>query len=558
MHLKNIWVFLLSVLYLMISQAAQAQFNGDVYYAQFSDKLNSTFSTDKPSQFLSDKSIQKRIKFNIPFDEKDLPINQSYIESVIESGAVVHFTSKWLNGIGFTPKNSASLTNIENLPFIEALVLIKETESESNTSNLVKFGSTENQSQKSQTITESIYGHGLNQIEMLNGDLLHLDGFWGEGITIAVLDNGFLHADQLTVFDSIWMNNQVLSTYDFVNKRELSFTTGSHGTKVLSVMAANVPELFVGAAPKANFHLIRTEIKDSESVLEEYLWTCGAEYADSVGADIINSSLSYTEFDNALQNHQYTDLDGETTIITQAAEIAVSKGILIVNSVGNYANKSWQHVGVPADGKNVLSVGAVDSEGNWVEFSSIGPTADGRIKPNVVAQGLSTTMANTDNDIIAGNGTSFSAPLITGLAACLWETNPDLSNLKVKEIIEKSANRYFMPDQNYGYGIPDFYLASQLANLVNKDLKDFTIIKSFPNPVFNEYKLTLLSKVADMLSLNIFDISGKLIRSEEHQITIGVNYILVPEFNNFKLGVYIIELKSSSQHSFQKIIKLNQ
>ena len=559
MWLNKIKLLLLLLIGLLFNQGVNAQFNGDVYYAQFSDKLNSPFSYSQAHEFLSDKAIQRRVDQNITFDERDLPIIKSYIQKVIGLGANIQFTSKWLNGIGFIPNDASSLENISNLSFIQSVELIKKHQAEAFSATSFKYGETALNPLKSGSIDENNYGYGWNQIKMLNGDLLHQAGFRGEGVTIAVLDNGFMNADQLSFLDSIWINEQVISTYDFVKQQKISFNTGSHGTKVLSVMAANTPETLIGTAPKANYHLLRTEIKDTESILEEYLWVCGAEYADSVGADIINSSLSYTEFDGGLQNHSFADLDGKTTIISKAAEIAFSKGILLVNSAGNYGNKSWQHVGAPADAENIMAIGAVSTDGIRVDFSSIGPTSDGRMKPNIVAQGAAVALANTDGGLVWANGTSFSSPIIAGLAACLWQSNPQLNNLQLKENIEKSSNRYFAPNDYYGYGIPDFYLASQIASF-SEDIEadNLVLLKSYPNPFIDELRFVLYSKINNELKINISDISGKTIISKAYHLIEGANYVVLQNLDNMPSGMYIIEFKGSKQVLNQKLIKLNR
>ncbi len=559
MGLNKIKLLLLFIIGLQFNQSVHAQFNGDVYYAQFTDKLNSLFSYNQAHDFLSDKAIKRRVDQNIPFDERDLPVVESYIQEVIDKGANIQFVSKWLNGIGFIPNTPTSLEKIRELSFVQNIQLIKYHHIETIKTWSDKFSETESSLQKHNTINETVYGYGLNQIKMLNGDLLHQKGFRGEEITIAVLDNGFFNANRLSLLDSIWMNDQVKSTFDFVKKREVEFNEGSHGSKVLSVMAANSPGTLIGSSPKANYHLLRTEIKDSESILEEYLWTCGAEYADSVGADIINSSLSYTEFDEDLQNHSYPDLDGKTTIVSQAAQIAFSKGMLLINSAGNYGNKSWQYVGSPADAENVMAVGAVDASGMRVDFSSLGPTPDGRIKPDIVAQGASVALANTDGSLVFANGTSFSSPIIAGLTACLWQSKPQLSNQQLKESIYKSSNRYFHSNNYYGFGLPDFNLAMQIANFSDDSQSgDLILLKSYPNPFTDELRFVLFSKVNEQLKIRISDISGKTILIKEHSLIEGVNYIVFQDIGFIPSGLFIIELMGSKQTLLQKLLKINR
>jgi len=572
MNLNGFKIFIIILAFAFPIQTLIAQVIGDVYFVKFTDKAQVPYSINNPSQFLSVKALNRRLKDNIPISSHDLPVNQSYIDFVSNAGAKIMFITKWMNGIGIYSATQEELETIRSLPFVETIEQIHTNQSAFGVSSADLLKTAFINSEVSKVKTEEIlnssklknnelftnldYGLAETQIKMLNGDLMHQRGFLGENMTIAVLDDGFLNVNSLNVFDSLWYNNQVISTHDFVINDQIHFNAGDHGTKVLSIMAANKPGVFIGTAPKANYHLIRTEIDGSESLLEEYLWMCGAEYADSVGVDIINSSLGYTEFDDVNQNHHFSDMDGNTTIVTRAADMASSKGILVVNSAGNYANKPWKYVGAPADGDSVLAVGGVDENRLWAEFSSIGPTADGRIKPNIVAQGKRTAIIQNDGSVVFGNGTSFSSPIIAGLSACLWQNNPGLNNMQIKESIEKSANLYYWPDLHYGYGLPDFNMAMQLAEmLANSENKSISLLKIFPNPFRDNLKLFVFSSTTETINLRILDISGKMILSSAHELYQGLNYIQISNLNFLSAGVYIIHLKNSDQNLFSKIIK---
>ncbi len=483
---------------------------------------------------------------------------------------LIFFSSKWMNGVGVNLKNPEALEKIQSLSCVKEIEEIQAHPSTSEKSkinrlktielneNLVKPTESSKLTYKENyQPTDLDYGFSEHQIKMLNGDQLHEQGFLGDGMTIAVLDNGFLKVNEIAVFDSLWIKNQIISTYDFVKNTAIEFNEGSHGTKVLSVMAANSPGNLMGTAPNANYHLIRIEIADSESLLEEYLWMCGAEYADSVGADIINSSLGYTVFDDASKNHTYSDLDGNTTVVARAADMAASKGILVVTSAGNYGNKDWVHIGSPSDGDSVLAVGAVDEFKNLAPFSSIGPTADGRLKPNIVAQGVRTAFIDIDGSFTYVNGTTFSSPLIAGLAACLWQNNPQLNNMQIIESIENSGSYASMPNEHYGYGIPNFDLAMQLAEeLIIPVASDDLLIKLFPNPIRDHINLVLTVEESEPIQINILDINGKLIVSRTFTVQSGLNYIQLTRLSFIPSGIYILQLKNSLQNTFQKIIKL--
>ncbi len=324
------------------------------------------------------------------------------------------------------------------------------------------------------------YGQAFNQINMLNGIPLHDLGYDGAGMTIAVLDAGFLNANVLSAFDSLWLNNQIIGYKDFVSPLAPDiFGSHTHGTSVLSTMGANLPAEMVGTAPKADYWLLRSEDDATEYLIEELNWASAAEYADSVGVDVINSSLVYNTFDDPAQDHTYAYMDGNTTPITIAADLAASKGILVVNSAGNSGSSSWHYIGAPADGDSVFSIGAVNSSGVYASFSSTGPTYDGRIKPNVVAQGQGSTIISAySGNVISGNGTSFSSPITAGMVASLWQAHPDKKNTEIMEAIQQSATQALNPDSLLGFGIPDYFAAHTLLSvpvihIINLDIKVF-------------------------------------------------------------------------------------
>ncbi len=569
MRLVNLKILIL-VFFLFEIKPLLAQFVADVYFVQFIDKPQDQYSLDEPETFLSQKAIQRRLKSNVGFKLHDLPVNHAYIRLVREAGSEIIFTSKWLNGVGIIPKSPMALQIIHQFDWVQNIELIHSVQSVQQKSQIdfLKIGTINeyppdlpnlltHQTKSGEQNENLNYGMGEHQIKMLKGDLLHQQGYRGEGLTIAVIDNGFMNADQMGVFDSLRVNNQIISTFDFVKGCAIEYNEGSHGSKVLSIMAANSPGLFMGTAPKANYHLIRTEIEGSESLLEEYLWICGAEYADSAGVDIINSSLGYTVFDDETQNHTYSDLDGNTTIVTRAADLAASKGILVVSSAGNSGNKSWQFIGAPADGDSVLSVGAVDENKTWAAFSSIGPTADNRIKPNIVAQGQNTILTQIDGNIVSGNGTSFSSPIIAGLAACLWQSKPSLNNMQLLESIEKSGSYAFAPNQHYGYGLPDFDLAMQIAeSIITIDEQDDFLVNLYPNPFIDKIRLLFNAAIAESIEINIFDLNGKILISQEFYLTKGFNLINISKFNFIPSGIYLLQLKGQHNRTYRKIIKI--
>nr|NQU89848.1 S8 family serine peptidase [Bacteroidota bacterium] len=450
-----------------------AQVAPDKYWVRFTDKNNSPFSVDNPGEFLTQQAINRRTAQGISVVENDLPVNAPYIAAVVNTGATLLNVSKWFNSVTVFTDSPDVIVAINALPFVSSVDQIchkpvpwkktkksffdNESESEIPNEKLLR-GNTAGQSYD--------YGQAWNQINMLNGIALHDLGFDGLGMTIAVLDAGFKNANVLSAFDSLWMNNRILGWKDFADPLNPDiFNSHTHGTSVLSTMGANLPGQMVGTAPRANYWLLRSEYGPSEYLVEEMNWISAAEFADSVGADIINSSLGYTTFDDPSQNHTYQDMNGKTTPVTIGADLAASKGILVVNSAGNSGNSSWLYIGAPADGDSVFTIGAVNSSGIYASFSSIGPTYDGRTKPDVVAQGQGSTIisANSGN-VVSGNGTSFSSPITAGMVACLWQAHPDSRNTEIMEAIRQSGSLANSPTMFLGWGIPDYLSAHTLLS----------------------------------------------------------------------------------------------
>lgn len=399
------------------------------------------------------------------------------------------------------------------------------------------------------------YGEAFNQIHMLNGEVLHDMGYDGEGVMIAVLDAGFLNANQIGAFDSLWNNNQILGSKDFVNPQNPNiFGSHYHGTMVLSTMGANWPGQIIGTAPKADYWLIRTEDGDSEYLIEELNWVSGAEFADSLGADIINSSLGYTTFDDPEQNHTYEEMDGNTAWVTIGADMATSKGMIVVNSAGNSGSGSWQYIGAPADGDSVFSIGAVDGSGNYAGFSSQGPTPDGRVKPNVVAQGQSSTIIDPwSGEVGSGSGTSFSSPITAGMVACLWQANPGKRNLEIMQAIQQSASQANNPDNFLGYGIPDYALAHSILTVVDHQISPSGSLSVFPNP-FNDHILLKSTNGSSVIrSVELTDITGKVLFVTDYESSL--NQVEITGLSELTPGFYFVKVNFDSGSETRKLLK---
>ncbi|MFH0760037.1 MAG: S8 family serine peptidase [Bacteroidota bacterium] len=530
------------------------------YWVQFTDKQNSVYSTDRPDEFLSARSIERRERYSIVVSEQDLPVSQAYIDSLTSIGVTVLNRSKWFNAVTVYTTDTNHLIRIRQFPFVKQLKSVIRLKSIQPAND--KFSLESITDLESGTVTDTTllrYGKASRQIGMLNGHILHNQGFQGQGMVIAVLDAGFRRVDVNHAFDSLYINSQILGGWDFVNNSPLSFadTEHAHGAQVLSIMAGNLPSELVGTAPKASYYLLRTEDAPTENLVEEDNWIASAEWADSAGADLINSSLGYTTFDIPALNHTYSDMDGNTTRITIAADIAASKGMLVVNSAGNEASIDWHYIGAPADADNILTVGAVDSLGNYAIFSSTGPTFDGRIKPNIVAQGQLTAVVGTDGNIFRGSGTSYSSPVMCGLAACLWQTNRTLPPMIIIETIQQSASRASNPDSLYGYGVPDFGKALFLMLGISPiKLDDESLFRVYPNPFTDHLVIDFYSHDRQEITIEVIAMTGKKLVLEKLEVGYtSINRLDINQFSELPAGMYILRIITQSGHYEQTLIK---
>lgn len=540
------------ICFILIIKNIDAQVAPNKYEIYFTDKNFNQFSLSTPSEFLSQKALDRRIKQNIAVVESDLPVSQYYVDSMINMGFVLLNKSKWFNSITVQTSDIGLLNSLSGISFVKSYSKKKQVINNNYVNDKFDFVYAENKALKN---TLMDYGNGTNQIQMLNGHILHNLGFKGEGMTIAIIDAGFINSNILPAFDSIRANNQIIAARDFVDGDNNIYGHHDHGTMVFSIIGSNVPGDFIGTCPKANFLLLRSEDTSSEYVIEEYNWASAAEYADSLGVDVINTSLGYNRFTDSSQDYTYSDLDGNTSAIARAADLASSKGILVVVSAGNEGANSWHYITTPADADSVLTVGAVDGNQNYASLSSTGPTPDGRIKPNVVAQGSGTTIYNQGGNLINGSGTSFAAPIIAGLATCLWQAHPDLTNMEIINAIEKSATQYTNPDSLLGYGVPDFAVANLLLNNVyyqQVETEDF--INLYPNPFSNELTVEFYSVDSQDVKFELFDLLGNKILFAQKKLNIfSYNKIVMNPGKEILNGIYILRITSNS-NTYEKLI----
>ncbi len=417
------------------------------FFVQFEDKGLNYVDISKPELFLSQRSIERRERLNIPIDSADLPVTKAYITNITKPSLHVRYVSKWLNGAVITTQSMDTAWQLKIKFFVKDVVYLGKS-----------ARATGINGRQAESDAKMDYGKGLNQLELNNGTSLHNAGYQGQNMVIAVFDAGFRKANELSLFKPLFDRNGVIYTNDLVDLETSVYDDDDHGLHVLGILTANKPSTFIGSAPEANYVLIRTESNYYETWLEELNWVRAAEIADSLGVDVINSSLGYNKFDEERLNHTHEQLDGKTAYISRGAAYAASRGMFVVSSAGNDGNKSWGKLDFPADVEEILVVGAVDNSLEPTKFSSPGPTADLRLKPDVTALGKNTRIATTYGNG-TGNGTSYSAPIITGLSACLWQANTSLTPDQLKRIIIQSSHLSLHPDYLSGNGAPNFKLA---------------------------------------------------------------------------------------------------
>lgn len=515
------------------------------YRVYLKDKGQNHIYNYTASDLFAQKAAERREKYGLAdIDFRDIPVYSKYIEQISLLGFKLHCTSRWMNTALFKTETLADLSNVLNLSFVDDVKIVKNITTKSNTYDKLHFD-----------INQEDYLSSDWPIFMLNGQVVHNSGFTGKGILIAVLDGGFENAENISSLGLIRKRDGIKITFDFVKNNENVFDYHNHGTAVLSVLAGNIPGKIAGTAPDADYLLLRTEDTESEFPVEEDFWVAGAEFADSVGADIISSSLGYFTFDDPILNYKYSDMDGNSTFVTRAADIAASKGILIVSSAGNERNKSWKYIISPSDGDSVMAVGAVDANRVISSFSSAGPSYDRRIKPDVVAQGVNVPVQISVSDVQRSSGTSFSCPIISGMCACIIQAVPYATNYDIISSLNLSSDRYLFPDSLYGFGIPDISLTiSKLQDKLLKKPDNGIII--YPNPFENEIMMTF-SKIPLKLRIEIFDLKGNLITRKDYSDYISRS-LRIDEFDGYPVGIYFIRIITETDTFIHKVIRYNR
>jgi serine protease AprX len=509
--------FLLTAIY---SIAFSQQYTRQV--VQLRNKAFTSGTLAIPSTYLTARAIQRRIRYGIAIDSTDLPVSQRYLDSIRSVPNVqVLSVSRWLNRVLIRTSDASAINRINAFSFVQSTTpqALRTGGNQRTTRN--KFTETVTdvdpvigRTQQPQGVDTVNYGTNYTQVHIHEGEFLHNKNFTGQGMVIAVLDGGFQNFKTITAFDSVRLQGHILGERDFVAYDNSVNEDNVHGMQCLSTICANWPGRMVGTAPAASFWLLRTEDVGSEYPIEEFNWVLGAEFADSVGADLISSSLGYNTFDDPQFNHTYAQLNGNMATVTIGADLAAHKGLMITNSAGNEGNSSWQYLTAPADGDSVVAVGAVNASGAIASFSSKGLPTDTRIKPNVVSIGLGTVIAGAIGPTY-GSGTSYANPNLNGLIACLWQAFPERNNQQILNAVYQSADRYAAPDKTYGYGIPNFRRAYRILKKLRNDSIFGTVwLKGAPNPFADTVRVDFIGQVDGTASIALISSSGAIVATK--------------------------------------------
>lgn len=535
------------------------------YWVKLTDKNNSPYSISNPSAYLSAKAIQRRANQNIAINLSDIPVNQNYVNQINATGAQVFLRSKWFNAVIVIVSSPSQLTAINNLTCVvgsapiamqkitDYKLPITDCKAEKENTGIcnLQFPNRQTTHKKLQT-TNYNYGPSLTQVAQIGVDCMHDLGFRGNNMIIGVMDSGFDRVNVNPVFDSLKNEGRIKGTRDFVVGNNSVYEDHSHGAMVLSTIVGNSPGNLIGTAPKSSVWLFRTEDIGSEKIIEEYNWVVAAEYADSIGVDIITTSLGYNTFDNSSDNHTHADLDGKTSVMSIASTMASRKGMFVLNAAGNEGNGGWQKITIPADADSICTVGSVDGSGVHSSFSSIGPTADGRIKPDISTMGEGTYICDPNNNFFSGNGTSFATPVMAGAVACLWQAHPTKTNMEILQAIKATATQSASPDNNYGWGIPNICAAHQYLTPVGlKENYKTPTLSIYPNPAHNAvyFKLDLpieTVQITNMLGQSVpfeYDLekSGEYKISFNENLHKGLCTVQIKTKNNLLKGKFIKE-----------------
>jgi serine protease AprX len=526
----------------LVALVSEGQVNR--YMVFFRDKSGTAFHVSRPGEFLSGKAITRRIQQGIELTEADLPVNSNYVDGVKSAGASVFFRTKWFNGV-LVQCDESLVASLQGLSFVDRVEYVAPKP------KLLNAGRKKFNLKRKEGPVEM---QTANQLSLIGLNAMHEAGHYGEGMTIAMLDAGFPGVDTADAFADLINENRIdlNASHDFVANSGNVFQYDEHGTEVLSTITAEVPDAFTGGAPRASFQLYVTEDGTSEYRVEEYNWVFAAERADSAGADIINSSLGYYDFDDASMNYTKAQMDGKTTVVTKAAQMVADRGIVVVCSAGNEGNiTSWRIITAPADAKDVIAVASVDFSGVRSSSSSIGPSADGRIKPDLAAMGVGTKIIKGSGALSSASGTSLAAPLITALVAGVWERYPELTNKEVIELLRNTASLASAPNNLIGYGIPNFKAVVNYQEQVQQE----KIFEVYPNPVTDTIVVSPIDpQTITSCFVELVNPLGQIISSKTVDFS-WYNRNFQSNLTGLSPGIYFIRVLQNDKKYVFKVVK---
>ncbi len=552
-------IFLISFILAVLSMGVVAQTPTFKFAVKLKDKHDTPYSINNPEAFLSQRAIDRRVKYGIAITEVDLPINPEYIQQVLSvaADASLHVQLKWINTIVIAVDDSSSMANVRALPIVSGVKEVYNRNLMNKTRNKLDYEVKQIQASAispNRAYDSAYYGGSWTQVHQLKCEELHKQGYTGQGMLIAILDAGFENVDQYQAFARLRDNSQIKGTYNFIHPGTSVYSnTHGHGTSVLSCMGGYVEGALIGTAPDADYYLIMTEDAESEFLVEEYNWVAGVAFADSIGADIINSSLGYVHFDDPAQDHVYSDLDGLSAIATQGANLAAERGMIVVNSAGNDGGNFWGHIGVPADATKAIAVGAVDKDGVIAGFSSRGFSWSNDVKPNVVARGAGTFLVSGwIDEIVQSNGTSFSSPVMAGAIASLWSKVPLLAPELITEAVQQSADRYHTPDTVYGYGMPDMNAALAMLG-IDDDKTEQQGLTLYPNPAHDYFVLSCENGILganknNTIDIRIFNMQG----AQVYSVVTKANRPI--DIKHLHTGMYLLEARHQDKRYVRKFV----
>ncbi len=536
-----------------LSVHAQEILSPTCYRITLSDKENSPYSITRPSEYLSERALEKRARFNIAITEEDLPINPQYVQQIKNVDANIRelCNCRWFNTVTIYCPDSTKLAQIQALPFVTNILPVAnyDLSYKSKPESLSREYSPFAFHEPKDTVVPYDYGNGYAQIALHNGHLLHNEGFRGEGMLIAVIDGGWDGLDTSNMLHNLFDEGRLIGTQDLLPWSNNVYSQHYHGTIVTTTMATELEGILVGSAPRASYYLIRSEETAQEQLIEEDFWAQAAVIADSIGADVVNSSLGYTTFADFPQgNYTYANMDGESSIASKAATLLSHKGVVVCVSAGNDGDNSWHYISHPADAYDILTVGAADYEGNITSFSSRGPSFDGRVKPDITSVGFNTMCIFPGDFLGPANGTSLACPVAAGLCACLWQALPAATSLEIMDYIRKNSSCYNNPNDSLGYGIPDFF-AAYSQHVSNREHPSCTM-EVYPNPCTD--RLYISNGTLQISHVEIFNVNGELVR----QMHTNGNFILQMDVRDLPKGLYLgnVWFQDGSRQVF-KVVK---